>query len=192
MKQCFPPSAGATVLQINPEHFGSIKITPWTLQRRQKSYLVTNSLFSVPSSFPSPFANAQAARAANGGALPPDLSLISKARDYGPDYIRGLMVGYKDAPADVEMAPGMNYNEYYAGNQIAMAAPLVDDLVEYGDDTEATVEQMAEDIATFLHWAAYPELERRHSLGFQVLVFLILLTGLFLIVKQRVWSKLDH
>ena len=143
-------------------------------------------------SFPSPFPNPQAARAANGGALPPDLSLISKARDYGPDYIRGLMVGYKDAPADVEMAPGMNYNEYYAGNQIAMAAPLVDDLVEYGDDTEATVEQMAEDIATFLHWAAYPELERRHSLGFQVLVFLILLTGLFLIVKQRVWSKLDH
>ena len=142
--------------------------------------------------FPEPFANPQAARAANGGALPPDLSLISKARDYGPDSLRGLMVGYKDAPADVEMSPGMNYNEYFAGHQIAMAAPLVDDLVEFGDGTEATVDQMAEDIATFLHWAAYPELERRHQLGFQVMIFLILLTGVFLIVKQRVWRKLDH
>jgi cytochrome c1 len=143
-------------------------------------------------SFPAPFANPQAARAANGGALPPDLSLISKARDYGPDYVRGLMVGYKDAPAGVDMVPGMHYNEYYAGHQIAMAQPLVDDLVEFGDGTEATVEQMAEDVATFLHWAAYPELERRHQLGFQVMVFLILLTGLFLIVKRRVWRKLDH
>ena len=142
--------------------------------------------------FPEPFANPQAARAANGGALPPDLSLISKAREYGPDYVRALMVGYKDAPADFEMAPGMNYNEYFAGHQIAMAEPLVEDLVEFGDGTEATVEQMAEDVATFLHWAANPELEQRHKLGFQVMIFLILLTGLFLIVKQRVWRKLDH
>jgi cytochrome c1 len=135
---------------------------------------------------------AQAARAANGGALPPDLSLITKARHYGPDYIRGLLMGYRDAPDDVEMVAGMNYNEYFPGHQIAMAPPLSDDLVEYGDGTEATVEQMATDVTTFLHWAAFPELEQRHQLGLQVMAFLILLTGLFLIVKQRVWRKLDH
>ena len=142
--------------------------------------------------FPSPYANPQAGRAANGGALPPDLSLITKNRDYGPDYIRALLVGYEEAPADVTMAPGMNYNAYFSGHQIAMAAPLSDDIVEFVDGTEASVAQLAEDVTTFLHWAANPELEERHGLGFQVLVFLILLTGLFLIVKQRVWRKLDH
>ncbi len=142
--------------------------------------------------FPAPFANEQAARAANGGAFPPDLSLITKARHGGPDYIRALLVGYKDAPSDVTMSPGMNYNEYFPGHQIAMAPPLAEGLVEYGDDTEPTVEQMAEDVTVFLHWAANPELERRHEIGFQAMIFLILLTALFWIVKQRVWRKIDH
>ncbi|MDA0369397.1 MAG: cytochrome c1 [Proteobacteria bacterium] len=142
--------------------------------------------------FPAPYQNPQAARAANSGALPPDLSLITKAREHGPDYIRALMVGYEDAPADMTMGPGMNYNVYFPGHQVAMPAPLSEGMVEYADGTEASVEQMAEDVTTFLHWAANPELERRHQIGFQVMVYLILLTGLFLIVKQRVWRKLDH
>lgn len=142
--------------------------------------------------FPPPFANDQAARAANGGALPPDLSLITKNRDYGPDYVRALLIGYKDPPEDVAMSPGMSYNTYFPGEQIAMAPPLFEDLVEYGDGTPATVEQMAEDVSVFLHWAANPELERRHEMGLQVMVFLILLTILFWFVKQRVWRKLDH
>lgn len=142
--------------------------------------------------FPSPFANEQAARSANGGALPPDLSLITKNRDYGPDYVRALLIGYKDAPEDFEMAPGMSYNTYFPGEQIAMISPLIEDIVEYGDGTPATVEQMAEDVTIFLHWAANPELEQRHQMGLQVMVFLILLTILFWFVKQRVWRKLDH
>lgn len=142
--------------------------------------------------FPSPFPNEQAARAANGGALPPDLSLITKNRDYGPDYIYALLTGYGDPPEDLNMVPGMNYNTYFPGQQIAMAPPLFDDLVEYGDGTVATVDQMANDVTVFLHWAANPELERRHQLGFQVMVFLILLTVLFWFVKQRVWRRLDH
>lgn len=142
--------------------------------------------------FPSPHANEQAARSANGGALPPDLSLITKARENGPDYVRALLVGYKDAPAGVAMAPGMNYNEYFPGHQIAMAAPLSEGIIEYADGTDASVEQMAEDVTTFLHWAANPELERRHSMGFQTMIFLILLTILFWFVKQRVWRELDH
>ncbi len=152
----------------------------------------TTRTAKLSDTFPDPFPNPQAARAANGGALPPDLTLMTKAREYGPDYLRGLLIGYTDAPADFELAPGMNYNAYFSGHQIAMAPPLSDDLVEYGDGTEATVEQMAEDVTTFLHWAANPELERRHQLGFQVMIFLILLTGLFWVVKQRVWRKLDH
>ena len=143
-------------------------------------------------SFPEPYANEQAARAANGGALPPDLSLITKARHGGPDYIHALLVGYQDAPADMEVAPGMSYNEYFPGHQIAMPAPLAEGLVEYGDDTEPTVEQMAHDVTAFLHWAANPELERRHEIGFQAMIFLILLTALVWVVKQRVWRRIEH
>ncbi len=141
---------------------------------------------------PRPFPNDNAARAANGGALPPDLSLITKNRNYGPNYLFALLTGYVDPPDGYELSPGMSYNEWFPGHQIAMAAPLSDEIVDYPDGTKATIAQMAEDITHFLHWAANPELEERHSLGFQVLIFLTLLTVLFWFVKRAVWRKIDH
>lgn len=141
---------------------------------------------------PSPFPNAAAARASNGGAYPPDLSLITKNRNYGPDYIRALLIGYNDPPSGYEMAPGMHYNKWFPGHQIAMAAPLSEGLVDYPDGTEATVDQMAEDVTHFLHWAANPELEERHRLGLQIILFLIILTVLFWFVKKAVWRNIEH
>lgn len=140
--------------------------------------------------FKSPFANDKAARAANNGALPPDLSLIAKARPHGPDYLYALLTGYKDAPADMKLADGMNYNPYFPGRQIAMAQPLNADAVTFADGTKATVEQMALDVTTFLMWAAEPKLEERHNLGLKVILFLIVLTGLFYAVKRKVWADL--
>ncbi len=141
---------------------------------------------------PKPFPNDNAARAANGGAMPPDLSLITKNRNYGPNYIFALLTGYIDPPSGFELSPGMSYNKWFAGHQIAMSAPLSEDIVDYPDGTKASIDQMAEDITHFLHWAANPELEERHSLGFQVLIFLGLLTILFWFVKRAVWRKIDH
>ncbi|MDC0074190.1 cytochrome c1 [Alphaproteobacteria bacterium] len=141
---------------------------------------------------PKPFPNDSAARAANGGALPPDLSLITKNRNYGPDYILALLTGYIDPPSGYKMSPGMSYNKYYPGHQIAMTSPLSEGVVEYPDGTEASVQQMSEDVVHFLHWAANPELEERHSLGLQVMTFLAILTILFWFVKRAVWRKLDH
>ena len=142
--------------------------------------------------FVSPFPNDNAARAANNGALPPDLSLVTKSRIGGPNYIHGLMVGYRDAPDDMEMSEGMEYNMYFPGHQIAMAAPLSDDLVEYADGTEATVPQMAKDVTNFLVWAAEPELEERKRMGVKVVLFLLLLTGMLFAVKRAVWSNVPH
>lgn len=139
--------------------------------------------------FKSPFPNDNAARASNNGALPPDLSLIVKARIGGADYIHALLTGYKDAPASVKVPEGMNYNEYFAGKLIAMAAPLQEDGVEYTDGTKATVKQQAEDVVTFLAWTAEPELEERKRMGVKVVLFLLLLTGLLYVVKRRIWSK---
>ena len=110
---------------------------------------------------PGPFPNDQAARAANNGALPPDLSLIVKARAGGPDYVYRILTGYKDPPAGFKMLEGMNYNEYFPGHQIAMPPPLSDNAVTFADGTPATVPQMAHDVVTFLTWAAEPNLEDR-------------------------------
>ena len=140
--------------------------------------------------FKAPFANSQAARASNGGALPPDLSLMTKARKGGADYLHALLTGYTDPPPNVEMAEGMNYNVYFPGGQIAMPPPLSEDLVEYADKTRATVAQMARDVTTFLAWAAEPELEERKRMGIKVVLFLIVLTGLFYAIKRRVWADL--
>ena len=142
--------------------------------------------------FVSPFPNDNAARAANNGALPPDLSLVTKSRIGGPDYIHGLMVGYKDAPDDMEMSEGMEYNMFFPGHQIAMPAPLSDEQVEYADGTEATVAQMAKDVTNFLVWAAEPELEERKRMGVKVVLFLVLLTGMLFAVKRAVWSNVPH
>lgn len=142
--------------------------------------------------FVPPYPNEQAARAVNGGAYPPDLSLVAKSRVGGPDYIAALLTGYAEPPADLELMAGMYYNEYFAGHQIAMPQPLFEDAVEYADGTPATVEQMAEDVAAFLMWAAEPKLEDRKSLGLKVLVFLFIFTGMIVAVKRRVWSDVEH
>jgi ubiquinol-cytochrome c reductase cytochrome c1 subunit len=139
---------------------------------------------------PKPFANEKAARAANNGAFPPNLSLITKARHDGPNYLYSLLVGYGQPPAGVKLAEGMNYNPYFSGNQIAMAPPLADGAVQYGDNTQATVKQMAEDVTAFLTWAGEPSLEARKRLGFKVMIFLLVMTGLFIAAKQRVWRDL--
>jgi ubiquinol-cytochrome c reductase cytochrome c1 subunit len=138
--------------------------------------------------FPSPFANVQAAAAANNGAVPPDLSVITKARVGGPTYIRALLDGYHEAPADFVLLEGLSYNVYFPGNQIAMAAPLDVDAVEYHDGTKATVDQMAADVATFLMWAAEPALEERKQTGIKVILFLIVLTALLYAIKRKVWA----
>jgi ubiquinol-cytochrome c reductase cytochrome c1 subunit len=135
-----------------------------------------------------PFANANAARAANNGALPPDLSLMTKARPDGADYVYALLTGYSDPPADVKLMEGMNYNKFFPGHQIAMPQPLNPDQVSYADGTKATVEQMAHDVTSFMAWAAEPELEARKRLGVKVILFLIILSGLLYIAKRKIWS----
>ncbi len=140
--------------------------------------------------FPSPFPNEKAARAANGGAYPLDLSLIAKARAQGPDYLAALLSGYSAAPAGTEVGEGLHYNKYFPGHQIAMPQPLNPDQVTYADGTKATVEQMARDVSAFLMWTAEPKLEERKRLGFKVMIFLVILTGLFIAAKKRVWADL--
>jgi ubiquinol-cytochrome c reductase cytochrome c1 subunit len=139
---------------------------------------------------PGPFPNDQAARAANNGALPPDLSLITKAREGGADYVYGIVTGFKDAPAGMKMNPNMNYNEYFAGRQMAMPPALNPDQIKYADDTKASVPQMAHDVVSFLSWAAEPTLEARHRMGFKVILFLIVLTGLLYAAKRKIWSRI--
>jgi ubiquinol-cytochrome c reductase cytochrome c1 subunit len=139
--------------------------------------------------FARPFANDNAARAANGGALPPNLSLIVKSRPDGANYLYSLLTGYKEAPADFQLESGMNYNEYFPGHQIAMAAPLSEGAVSYQDGTEATVDQMARDVTIFLQWAAEPEMEQRKRTGIKVFAYLIIFTVLFYFAKNRIWAR---
>ncbi|CAH0280904.1 cytochrome c1 [Roseomonas sp. CECT 9278] len=138
--------------------------------------------------FRSPFPNPQAARAANNGAYPPDLSVIAKARNGGADYLYALLTGYADPPPGVTMGEGMNYNRYFPGHQIAMGAPLNPDQVEFADGTPGTVENMARDVATFLQWAAEPELEQRRAMGVKIILFLTILGGLAYAVKRKIWA----
>jgi len=137
---------------------------------------------------PGPFPNDQAARAANNGALPPDLSMIVKAREGGPDYVFGILTGYKDPPPGFNLLSGMYYNEYFPGHQIAMPPPLSDNAVTYADGTSATVPQMAHDAVIFLTWAAEPNLEPRHRTGFKVMLFLIIMAGIFYAAKRKIWA----
>ena len=140
--------------------------------------------------FPSPYPNENAARAANGGAYPPDLSLITKARGGGADYIHALLSGYEEAPDGVEMRAGLYYNPYMAGGKIAMPVPLLEELVEYSDGTEATVEQMSMDVTHFLNWTAEPELEQRKRMGFMVLIYLSIFAGLMFFSMRKIWADL--
>ena len=141
--------------------------------------------------FVNPFPNIQAATAANGGAYPPDMSVLVKARKGGADYIYSLLLGYEEAPAGHELDDGVYYNKYIPGNIIMMSKPLSEGAVEYSDGTQATEAQMAKDVVTFLTWAAEPNLEARHKMGFKVFIFLIILLTLVYFSKQKVWSRLD-
>jgi cytochrome c1 len=139
--------------------------------------------------FISPFPNPQAARAANNGAYPPDMSLIAEARIGGPDYLYALLTGYRDPPPEgVELREGMYFNEYFPGHQIGMVPPLTDGRVEYADGTEATLGQQARDITAFLVWAAEPMHEERRRMGIKVILFLIVLSGLLYALKRQIWS----
>lgn len=141
--------------------------------------------------FASPYLNDQAAAAANGGAVPPDLSLMYKARANGANYLYALLTGYVDEPPeDFELMDGLSYNAYFPGHQIAMPAPLYGDDVDYADGTEATIEQQSRDVTEFLAWAAEPNLERRKNMGIKVILFLIIMTGLFYASKRKIWSDL--
>lgn len=139
--------------------------------------------------YPAPFANANAARASNGGALPPDLSLIVEARISGPDYLYSLLTGYAEPPAGFNVPDGMNYNKYFPGHNIAMAAPLSEGSVEYADGTKATVDRMAQDVVEFLAWASEPNMEARKQMGIKVMLFLLVFTGMLIAVKKKVWSN---
>ena len=146
---------------------------------------------AIPSDkFANPYLNIQAARAANNGAYPPDLSLIVKARPKGADYLKALLLGYVDAPSDKKIPEGQYYNKYMEGNLIAMPSPLLDGLVDYDDGTEATMDQMATDVTTFLAWAAEPSLEDRKRIGFKVILFLLVLFVLAYISKQQIWRDI--
>jgi ubiquinol-cytochrome c reductase cytochrome c1 subunit len=140
---------------------------------------------------PGPFPNDQAARAANNGALPPDLSLITKAREGGPDYVYAILNGFKDAPPGFKLLEGTYYNQYFTGHQIKMPPPLTQtDQLKYADGTQATVPQMSHDVVSFLSWAAEPNLNDRHRIGFKVILFLIIATGVFYAAKRKIWSRI--
>tara|TARA_B100000959_G_scaffold4784_1_gene5011 strand:+ start:138 stop:1010 length:873 start_codon:yes stop_codon:yes gene_type:complete len=139
--------------------------------------------------FVSPFPNVKAAAAANGGAYPPDMSVLAKARKGGAAYIYSLLMGYEEAPAGYELDDGVYYNTYMPGHKIMMAEPISEGVVEYADDTEATKAQIAKDVTTFLVWAADPHLEARHKIGFKVFFYLIILLTMVYLSKQKVWSR---
>jgi ubiquinol-cytochrome c reductase cytochrome b/c1 subunit len=157
--------------------------------------------------FPSPFPNDQAGRAAHNGVLPPDLSVIAKARGYergfpwfifdiftqyqeeGPDYIAALLQGYENPPPGFPMPEGAQYNKYFPGHALQMPQPLTDGQVEYTDGTPADVPHYAQDITAFLEWAAEPHLVARKRAGLQVMIFLVVFAGLLYFTKKKVWSS---
>ncbi len=139
--------------------------------------------------FKSPYTNDNQAKASNNGALPPDLSLIVKARVGGADYVHALMTGYEDAPEGVEMASTQHWNKYFTGNKISMPAPLAEGAVAYEDGSPTTVEQYASDVSQFLAWAAEPEMEVRKQTGIKAILFLLVFAGLMYGVKRRLWAR---
>ncbi len=159
--------------------------------------------------FPAPFPNELAAKAANGGVAPPDMSTLAKARTYqrgfpwfifdffttyqeeGPDYIDAIVNGFVPPPAGFKVPEGRYYNKYFPSHVIAMPPPLQDGQVTYDDGSPQTVEQYGKDVAAFLMWAAEPRLVQRHRIGFQVMIFLIVLSGLLYFTKKKVWHEVE-
>ncbi len=146
--------------------------------------------------FVPPYENEKAARAANNGAYPVDLSLIVNARPNGANYVYSILTGYlsvDDAnalPKGFKLSSGMHFNPYFPNKQIAMPPPLSDNLVSYADGTEATIDQMAKDIVTFLQWTAEPEMENRKLMGIKITIYLIIFTIIFYLAKRRIWRKI--
>ncbi len=138
--------------------------------------------------FVSPYPNKNAAKAVNNGAFPPDLSLITKARRHGPDYVYGLLTGYEDPPKGTELLDGQSWNKYMPGHVIAMAPPLSDGVVSYEDGSPETTQQYAYDVVNFLAWAAEPHLEQRKRMGISVLIFLIVFACVMYGVKRQIWK----
>ena len=141
--------------------------------------------------FVSPYPNIQAATAANGGAYPPDMSVLVKSRKGGADYIYSVLMGYDDPPANIQLDEGVYYNKYMEGKKIKMSNPLSEGIVTYQDGTLASESQMAKDVTTFLTWAAEPTLEQRHKMGVRVIIFLIIFTILIYFSMRRLWSDID-
>lgn len=137
-----------------------------------------------------PYENDKAAAFANGGALPPDLSLITKARVGGADYVYALLTGYEAAPAGVTLLTGQHYNKYKDGNIIAMAAPLSEGQITYEDGSPQTLDQYSKDVSAFLAWAAEPEMEDRKRMGAKVIIFLAVFAFIMYLTKRKVWEKL--
>ncbi len=157
--------------------------------------------------FPNPYPNKTAAAAGNGGAAPPDLSVMAKARHDGPNYIYSILTGYRAPPAEMRIAPGQHYNADMAGDMtpcmpegahvppggfIAMAAPLSAGQVTFDDGTEATVDQMSKDVAAFISWASDPRQTERKQTGMGVLAFLAVFAGLTYASYRRIWKGIAH
>ena len=168
----------------------------WTVPGIDPNTGETNTRPGTPTDyFPRPFANDVAARAANNNAVPPDLSLMTKARHDGSAYVYSLLTGYREQPAellrdfpDAKTGTGLYYNPYFANLNIAMAPPLIDGQVTYADGTPNTVDQMAQDVAAFLTWTAEPSLIKRKQTGWAVMVFLLFATVLAWLAKKQVWA----
>ena len=141
--------------------------------------------------FVMPYANIEEAKISNGGAYPPDMSVLVKARAGGADYIYSVLLGYEDPPEGIELDDGVYYNKYMYGNKIKMPPQLYEDLVTYADGTAASPEQMAKDVVTFLSWSAEPKLEERHKFGFRAIAYLIILTILVYFSMKKIWSRIE-
>lgn len=184
---------------LSYRHLEGLGYSPDQVKAVAAEYMVTDGpnddgdMFERPGRpadrFVSPYKNDKAARAVNNGALPPDMSLIVKARPHGEDYIFGLLTGYEAPPADVKLMDGMYWNKYFPGHQIAMAPPLMEGQVAYADGTTASVEQMASDVTQFLTWASEPHMETRKQMGIKVMLFLFVFIGVLAAVKRRIWAN---
>ena len=141
--------------------------------------------------FVMPYANDQEAKLSNGGAYPPDMSVLVKARAGGADYIYSVILGYEDPPEGMKLDDGVYYNKYMPGNKIKMSKPLMEGAVDYVDGTITSEEQMSKDVVAFLAWAAEPHLEARHKIGFRAMIYLFIITVLVYFSMKKLWSRIE-
>lgn len=187
--------------QLYYRNLSSLGFSEGEIKEIAKQYNVTDGpddmgeMFERPAlpsdHFKNPYPNEEAARAANNGAYPPDLSLIIKARKDGANYVYSLLTGYQEPPVKFKLMSGLYYNPYFEGSQLAMPAPLSEGQVSYMDGTKATIEQMSKDVTIFLQYAAEPEMEHRKSMGLKVAIYLLVFTIFFYFAKRKIWAKLS-